>query len=462
MRKTDERKQCLAVIAVLALLASVLMIPAGCSTLAQITGGGSPEDIFTAAEADLFGAGNQVYSIIEVALPRHSGYQPLDDKTAYEQLETDDQREAYASIEQSLFCVTNEAGGTYGRYCLKRAEIPNLTSGEIFMVKEAVLADHPEAFWVNSVYSLGYNMHDGYYLIMYTNFDYSSICARVKAVEQSMESILKEIPSNASEYDRELLIHDRLVHDTEYDVDSVEIADSNYVEASTIYGTLVNKKALCVGYSYAAKLLLNRVGISCSTVKGISKDVGHMWNIVRIDNDWYHLDVTWDDPITISADNVQKYDYFNITDAQICVDHEISDDYSQLTDEYIAEMDGSSMNFFNFIMEPCTATEANYYERNALKLDGMNDAAIQQIADRMKRMSYEGDTAMYLLIGGEQTGAADWLSISLVTAMTEANRAAKQSSSRRISQCLLGSREESTSAWSNVYCIKLVFEEQAE
>ena len=152
----------------------------------------------------------------------------------------------------------------------------------------------------------------------------------------------------------------------------------------------------------------------------------------------------------------------NITDEQIRADHEISDDYSQLTDEYIAEMDGSSMNFFNFIMEPCTATEANYYERNAVKLEGMNDAAVQQIADRMKRLSFEGETAMYLLIDGQQNSAAEWLSTSLVTAMSDANRAAKQNSGRKISQCLLGSREDSTSAWSNVYCIKLVFEEQAE
>jgi len=37
----------------------------------------------------------------------------------------------------------------------------------------------------------------------------------------------------------------------------------------------------------------------------------HIWNLVYLDGNWYHLDLTWDDPI--SDINVSRSTYFLIT-----------------------------------------------------------------------------------------------------------------------------------------------------
>ena len=43
----------------------------------------------------------------------------------------------------------------------------------------------------------------------------------------------------------------------------------------------------------------------------------HIWNAVYLDNNWYHLDLTWDDPVTSTGENMLIHDYFLITTAQL-------------------------------------------------------------------------------------------------------------------------------------------------
>lgn len=64
----------------------------------------------------------------------------------------------------------------------------------------------------------------------------------------------------------------------------------------TAYGALANGKAVCQGYSFAYKLLLRRAGVPAVYVG--SDSMQHAWNMVQMENNgWYHVDVTWDDPI---------------------------------------------------------------------------------------------------------------------------------------------------------------------
>lgn len=61
----------------------------------------------------------------------------------------------------------------------------------------------------------------------------------------------------------------------------------------------------------------------------------HAWNIVNIDGNYYHVDVTWDDPD--ESDNI-NYDYFLISDEQMSTDHkwDINNEYlyqCEFTDE---------------------------------------------------------------------------------------------------------------------------------
>ena len=108
------------------------------------------------------------------------------------------------------------------------------------------------------------------------------------------------------------LIHDYLVDSIEYDE---TLSESNIYD---IYGALVNKKSVCEGYARAFKYLLDSIDIPCVMVSGLGTNSegiteNHAWNYVQINDVWYAVDCTWDDPLLIGGGiltNSLKYQYF--------------------------------------------------------------------------------------------------------------------------------------------------------
>lgn len=141
-------------------------------------------------------------------------------------------------------------------------------------------------------------------------------------LEKKVEDIINTlIKPGMTDYQKELAIHDYLVQNCQYDIEGFErnqIRDESF----NAYGALCLGVAVCEGYAEAAAMLLNRTGVDTIIVTGQSRGYGHAWNMVKIDGDYYHLDVTWDDPITTSSDDKIYYEYFNITDNDISMDHQ--------------------------------------------------------------------------------------------------------------------------------------------
>lgn len=124
--------------------------------------------------------------------------------------------------------------------------------------------------------------------------------------------ILGACTSNSyTDYENELAIHDYLVSNIEY--------GGEEQGAYTAYDALINGKAVCSGYVEAYQTLLDMLGIECRTIKGTGTAQDHSWNMVKLDGEWYHVDVTWDDPI--DGDGSISHKYFNVTDSDMALDH---------------------------------------------------------------------------------------------------------------------------------------------
>lgn len=98
----------------------------------------------------------------------------------------------------------------------------------------------------------------------------------------------------------------------EYLCDTVVYPDTQPYEpvTHTAYGALKNGSAVCEGYACAAKLLLNKFGIMCDIQVGTcTNGEGHAWNLVKLENDWYQMDITWNDG------SRNRTDYLLVTDA---------------------------------------------------------------------------------------------------------------------------------------------------
>ena len=85
----------------------------------------------------------------------------------------------------------------------------------------------------------------------------------------------------------------------------------------TYTGALIKNKVVCEGYAKAFKYLLDSLKIECILVSGTAinssgESESHMWNYVKLDDKWYAVDVTWDDPIIIGGRNPNnlRHDYF--------------------------------------------------------------------------------------------------------------------------------------------------------
>lgn len=118
-----------------------------------------------------------------------------------------------------------------------------------------------------------------------------------------IDIILKDvIKDNMTDREKIEAIHDYIVNFTDFDKEkSDNINNPNYIDkynSATAYGALISGYAICAGYTDAMSLFLNRLGIKNYRVASDN----HIWNFVYLDNNWYHLDLTWDDQTdTINA-----------------------------------------------------------------------------------------------------------------------------------------------------------------
>lgn len=145
----------------------------------------------------------------------------------------------------------------------------------------------------------------------YTKAQITSMKAEIDAEVAKMEAAIDT--TGLSDVEIALAYHDYLVTDVTYDYENY-LSNSLSSDDYNIYGTLVKKKAVCQGYALTFMYLMKRQNIVCGYVS--SEAANHAWNAVYLNNQWYHMDATWDDPTWDNLGRV-KHTYFMISDATL-------------------------------------------------------------------------------------------------------------------------------------------------
>ena len=134
----------------------------------------------------------------------------------------------------------------------------------------------------------------------------------IKEVDEYINNFIKEnIKDDMDDYTKILLFHDYIINNTKYDSERAgDVNNPKYEDSPshTAYGITHNQKALCGGYSDIMSLYLDKLGIKNIRIAAEL----HVWNLVYIDNKWLNLDVTWDDPVTNTGDELLIHEYFLI------------------------------------------------------------------------------------------------------------------------------------------------------
>lgn len=120
------------------------------------------------------------------------------------------------------------------------------------------------------------------------------------------------IQDNMTTEDKIKAIHDYIINTTKYDVNRSDNKITTY-HSDTAYGALIEHYAICSGYADSMKLFLDYLQIPNYKISSEN----HIWNLVYLDHTWYHLDLTWDDPVTSTGEDVLEYDYFLINTEEL-------------------------------------------------------------------------------------------------------------------------------------------------
>ena len=222
------------------------------------------------------------------------------------------------------------------------AGIPTETFWKVY---HAVLADHPEFFWIDSNIEATESGLTGNVIAYRTspNLPAEQREEVRSRLEEAADACIGRIPEEASDYEKIKAVY-------EYLIDTVDYA-RGVPNNQNIQSALLDRQSVCAGYAKAFQYILHRMGMFCTYVTGkTTNGDDHAWNIVRIDGQYYNVDVTWGDPVFVGTLEQQvstatSYNYLCCSDAQLSATH-------------IAEAD--------FALPACTDESYDYYRMNGM------------------------------------------------------------------------------------------------
>lgn len=204
---------------------------------------------------------------------------------------------------------------------------PLMNSKTITKVTTAVNYDHPELFYVDfrNLNFLGTPAG------VICQVDYTAKAPLREGIISKIDSEIDAVVNMANrenlkdDYEKCRWIHNYLIKNVRYNYDALKQPD-NYPNSFGVGGVFYEKLAVCEGISKAFKVLCDRLGVETliafgtSSLEGIGAGILHAWNIVCLDGQYSHIDVTWDMGMSATSKYI-RFDYFCLSDRYMKTDH---------------------------------------------------------------------------------------------------------------------------------------------
>lgn len=174
----------------------------------------------------------------------------------------------------------------------------HLSTDALKNVMAQIIYSHPELFFVSSSYSYASGT-DGLVKSIVPTYLYEAADVAVMNVtyEKCVEEIAAGVDPAWSDFDKALYLHDYFIKNYTYDY-TYTIRDA--------YTFFTQKTGVCQAYMLALIAAGNAVGLEVLPVT--SNEMLHAWNLLKVDGNWYHVDLTWDDSSANPA--AVSYRYF--------------------------------------------------------------------------------------------------------------------------------------------------------
>lgn len=267
------------------------------------------------------------YQIMKLVKRGYSNY-------GYIQLDTQMQ-EAYKTIEYALLNLED------------KVVITEEVFAEFNMLLRYISSDNPLFFWEPNEITYSPRVGGGYIMNFKYNYTKDEVFQILTEIDDYANDYCNTIPIGLSNFDKALLVHDKVASSIEYD----KTLSNQW--RNDVYGGLINNYASCLGYSKTYQYLMCRLSIDTLMAYGYGGDEQHAWNVINLDGKYYHVDTTFNDSSKTSdvIDGYTKvqHEYTFLSDAEITKSHEV------LSEE-----------FGSYKLPECDSTQKNYYKMKEL------------------------------------------------------------------------------------------------
>ena len=142
--------------------------------------------------------------------------------------------------------------------------------------------------------------------------------AILEVCRTAFDAVIRE---GMTDVEKELALHDWLMAHGKYDdLSRDNVAHIGRPNNTDPYGMLVNGYGICLGFATTFQLLMDLAEVECITVVGAAyrSTADHAWNMVKLDGEWYCVDVTWNNSYEdVGGTARTNHKYFNVTSAML-------------------------------------------------------------------------------------------------------------------------------------------------
>lgn len=223
-------------------------------------------------------------------------------------VDTDLSLTSYDEYKDYIFTFLNQGLSEFTIICDESIDCAELVTNDLYKDIPFEITDLVHAF--NDINTINYSYSSSE---LHISVDREYSLEDMDLVDQEINSILNLIITESmTDFDKILSVHDYIINNTIYDsncYDDIDLCDNDH----TALGVLFDNNAVCEGYAHTMDLMLRALRIP--TIRLSSST--HQWSAVYFDGAWFHLDATWDDPVTTNGENILSHDFFLLSTEEL-------------------------------------------------------------------------------------------------------------------------------------------------
>ncbi len=223
---------------------------------------------------------------------------------------------SYNDLLDIFFSIINNGWEEFTFYCPN--EYYECTNDLVKLTKDKTTLTHINNFVhpYNSFDSIKTAITGSNEISVYITYLYND--NEIKVINDYVNKLINDLYNpNNDDYENIKSIHDYIINNTKYDIERNDTNNSRY-KSYIAYGPVVDGYATCNGYADLMAIILSKLNYQNYKIATTSEEIsyksnGHVWNAVKINDEWLHLDLTWDDPVSTDGRDYLYHKYFLVT-----------------------------------------------------------------------------------------------------------------------------------------------------